>query len=131
MRDKERERVGSDFMEPRERDVKAMETQSQLCYEAASVTPAGGRGSATSHGHAGFMEWPLDTGAGPVLGSRKSREKKFPAPMKHTKRGQHAGQDGTGQVEADTVKQRNRERMVALGSGHSCFVLNGQRRPLW
>ena len=61
MRDKERERVGSDFMEPRERDVKAMETQSRLCYEAASVTPAGGRDSATSHGPAGFMEWPLDT----------------------------------------------------------------------
>ena len=50
--------------------------------------------------------------------------------MKHTERGQHAGQDGTGQVEADTVKQRNRERMVALGSGHRCFILNGQRRRL-
>lgn len=61
MRNKERERVGSDYMEPRERDVKALETQSRLCYEAASVTPAGGRDSATSHGHAGSMEWRLDT----------------------------------------------------------------------
>lgn len=50
--------------------------------------------------------------------------------MKHMERG-HAGQDRTGWVETDTVKQRNRERMLVLGPGHSCFILNGQGRPLW
>ena len=41
VRDKERERVGSDYVEPRERDVKALGTQSHIWYEASSVTPGG------------------------------------------------------------------------------------------
>lgn len=50
--------------------------------------------------------------------------------MKHMER-VHAGQDGTGWVKTDTVKERNRERMPVLGPGHSWFTLNGQGRPLW